>query len=204
MSITMPGIAIEALPRAVTVDPPLTDAEFEALCFTADNIQLERTRDGVIHMHSPALLLTGDGNAEIIRQLRNWWHTHRRGRVFDSNTGFFLPDSSMLSPDAGYVGPAKLEGLTPEDYEHFLRLCPDFVIELRSRSDSLAKVKRKMELWMENGAALGWLVNPDTRTVYCYQPDARGIAFAGKALSGTGPVEGFVLDLEEVWRCYEV
>ena len=174
------------------------------LCFTADNVQWERTRDGVIHMHSPTGGFTGRGNAEITYQLRKWWHTHRRGEVFDSNTGFFLPDSSMLSPDAAYVGPAKLEGLTAEDYHHFLRLCPDFVIELRSHSDSLSQVQRKMERWMENGAALGWLVNPDTRTVYCYQPDSRESAYAGKFLPGTGPVEGFVLDLEELWRCYEV
>jgi Uma2 family endonuclease len=133
----------------------LTDAEFEALCRDNDNVQIERTREGVIRMNPPAGGLTGDGNAEIIRQLRNWWMVHRRGRVFDSNTGFYLPDSSMLSRDAAYVGANKLKGLTRTQLTGFPRLCPDFVIELLSESDSLARAKSKMELWIENGATLG-------------------------------------------------
>ena len=142
-------------------------------------------------------------NTELTRQLRGWWHTHRRGRVV-SYAGFFVPDGSLLSPDLAYIGSAQLKGLTAADYEHFPRLCPDFVIELRSISDTLRDAKRKLEVWMENGAALGWLVDPYSRTVHLYQRDVLPLAFTGKLLSGTGPVEGFTLDLEEVWACYEL
>ena len=101
---------LRPLPRTLTVDPTLTDAEFEALCLKNDDVQFERTSEGAIRMNPPAGMLTGDGNSEIIGQLRNGWDTHHQGRVSDSNTGFFLPDGAMLSPDAAYVLPEQLKG----------------------------------------------------------------------------------------------
>jgi Uma2 family endonuclease len=103
---------LSPLPRSLAVDPPLSDAEFEALCFDNDGVQFERTREGAIRINPPSGALTGDGNSEINWQLRNWWDSHRRDRVFDNNTGFFLPGLSMLSPDAAYVLPEQLKGLT--------------------------------------------------------------------------------------------
>jgi Uma2 family endonuclease len=186
-------LSIEAeLPRSLILDPPLTDAEFEALCAANDLIYFERTREGEILMQSPAGGFTSDGNAEIVSQLRSWWKTHRRGRVFDSSGGFFLPDGSMLNPDAAYVLPG------------FPRLCPDFVVELLSISDSISKAQQKMERWIENGATLGWLIDPYKKKVYVYQPGREAVAVSGNAVQGQGPVEGFTLDLEELWRCYEI
>jgi Uma2 family endonuclease len=130
-------------PRSLVVNPPLTDVEFEALCMTSELFRFERTREGEILMHSPTGGFTGDGNSEINTQFRNWWKTHRPGRVFDSNGGFFLADHSMLSPDASYVLPTKLKGLTKEDLTGIPRLCPDFVIELLSVSDSVPDAGRK-------------------------------------------------------------
>ncbi len=127
----------------MVLDPPLTDAEFEALCAANDLVHFERTREGEILMHPPAGGFTSQGNAEIVSQLRSWWKTHRRGRVYDSNAGFYLPDGSMLSPDAAYVLPEKLKGLTKDELTGFPRLCPDFVVELFSKSDSMAETKEK-------------------------------------------------------------
>jgi Uma2 family endonuclease len=198
-------LSIEAeLPRSLILDPPLTDAEFEALCAANDLIYFERTREGEIVMQSPAGGFTSDGNAEIISQLRSWWKTHRRGRVFDATGGFFLPDGSMLNPDASYVLPHKLEGLDKHDLTGFPRLCPDFVVELLSISESLSKAQQKMERWIENGASLGWLIDPYEKKVYVYEAGAETATVSGNALQGRGPVEGFTLDLEELWRCYEI
>jgi Uma2 family endonuclease len=191
-------------PRSLVLNPSLTDAEFEALCLASDWFRFERTREGEILMHPPAGGLTGDGNAEIVGQLRLWWKTHRRGRVFDSSTGFFLPDSSILNPDAAYVLPAKLKGLTKDDLTGFPRLCPDFVIELLSKSDSVVKARGKMERWIENGATLAWLIDPYKRKVYVYEPGCKASSVSRKAVPGKGPVDGFTLDLDELWRCYEV
>jgi len=81
----------------------MSDEEFEAFCMRNEDVRIERTREGAIRMNPPTGLLTDDGNAEIIHRLRSWWDTHHRGRVLGSNAGFFLPDGSMLSPDASYL-----------------------------------------------------------------------------------------------------
>jgi len=155
-------------------------------------------------MHPPTGLLTSDGNAEITSQLRLWWKAHRRGRVANSNGTFFLADSSMLSPDASYVLPNKLKGLTKDELTGFPRLCPDFVVELLSVSDTLPKAREKMERWIENGVTLGWLIDPYKKKVYVYEPGGQDAVVSGNAISGKGPVERFTLDLDELWRCYEV
>jgi Uma2 family endonuclease len=191
-------------PRSMVLDPPLTDAEFEALCLGSEWFSFERTREGEILMHPPTGGLTGGGNARINGQLYSWWKSHGRGEIFDSNTGFFLPDGSMLSPDASYVLPQKLKSLTKDNLTGLPYLCPDFVIELLSKSDSLPKAREKMELWIENGAALGWLVDPYKKKVHLYQTGRKASAVSGKAVRGTGPVEGFSLDLQELWHCYEI
>jgi Uma2 family endonuclease len=193
-----------ATPRIVVLDPPLTDAELEALSIASDWFRLERSREGKILMHPPAGGLTSSGNAEIGSQLHSWWMTHERGRVFDSSGTFFLADSSMLSPDASYVLPQKLKGLTKDELTGFPRLCPDFVIELLSISDSLPKAREKMERWIENGDALGWLIDPYKKKVYVYEHGSQVTVVSGNTVQGKGPVEGFVLNLDELWRRYEV
>jgi len=203
MSTLLP-VDVRFAARTLVLDPPMTDAEFEELCRANDNVQFERTREGVIQMNPPAGGLTSDGNAEIIWQLRDWWKSHRRGKVFDSNGGFYLADGSMLSPDAAYVSVEKLNGLTKDQLTGFPRLCPDFVIELLSVSDSLASTQEKMERWIENGAKLGWLIDPYVQKVYVYAPGLPPASVAEACINGAGPVEGFELDLQEIWRCYEV
>jgi Uma2 family endonuclease len=193
-----------ATPRIAVLDPPLTDAGLEALCTASDWFRLERTREGKILMHPPAGGFTSRGNAEIVSQLNSWWKTHRRGMVFDSSGTFFLADSSMLSPDASYALPNKPKGLTKGDLTGFPRLCPDFVIELLSISDSITKAQEKMERWIENGATLGWMIDPYKKKVYVYEGGNKITVVSGNAVHGNGPVEGFVLDIDELWRCYEV
>src|SRR5579884_2155470 len=147
---------------------------------------------------------TGNANSVINYQLSAWWDTHGQGMVFDSSTGFVLPDTSIMAPDAAYIRETKAQQITEEDGQHFLRMCPDFVIELLSVSDSPAKTKRKMESWISNGAELGWLIDPYRKQVLVYgygNDDAR--IETGPSVKGTGPVEGFTLDLNKVWRCYQ-
>jgi Uma2 family endonuclease len=201
--ITLLQVDVE-IPRSLVLDPPLTDAEFEALCAANELIYFERTREGEILMHSPAGGFTSRANAGIVAQLYAWWKTHKQGMLCDSSGGFFLPDGSMLNPDASYILPHKLEGLTKDELTGFPRLCPDFVVELLSISDSVPKAQQKMERWIENGAALGWLIDPYKKKVYVYEPGCEAAAESGNAVHGKGPVEGFTLDLDELWRCYEI
>ena len=203
MSTLLP-VDVRFAARTLVLDPPMTDAEFEELCRANDNVQIERTREGVIQMNPPAGGLSSRSNFEISRQLGAWWIVHERGEVFDSSGGFYLPDGSMLSPDAAYVLPETLKGLTEEDLSGFPRLCPDFVIELLSASDNLTATKVKMQRWIENGAKLAWLVDPYERKVYVYSPGVATVTVSDSTVRGTGPVEGFVLDLTRVWRGFRV
>lgn len=191
-------------PRRIVLTPPLNDEEFERMSEQCDGACLERSKEGTIIVNAPAGSMTSDGNSEINRQLRNWWTLHRRGRVYDSNCGFFLPDGSSLSPDAAYVTSEQLEGLTRNQRVRFLRLAPAFVIELRSESDRITEVQRKMTNWIANGVQLGWLIDPEKRQVHVYRPGVAPVVEPEMKIAGSGPVAGFVLNLEEVWRCYEI
>jgi Uma2 family endonuclease len=199
-----PIIEIPVLPpRSLVVDPPLSDDEFELLSELSQSAMLERSKDGTILVNAPAGGMSSSGNAEITRQLTNWWIQHRSGRAFDSSAGFYLPDGSILSPDAAYATAQQLQGLTRDDLARFLRLAPAFVIELRSESDRLPPAEEKMESWIANGVQLAWLIDPSARQVRIYQPGLKPRQESGLRIAGSGPVEGFVLDLEEVWRCFE-
>jgi Uma2 family endonuclease len=197
-------LEIPALPpRTIALDPPLSDEEFERLSEKCDFAFLERSKEGTIIVNAPAGGMTSDGNSEINQQLRSWWKSHRRGRAFDSSGGFFLPDGSVLNPDAAYATAEQLQGLSREQLVRFPRLTPAFVIELRSESDKLSAVEEKMQAWIANGAELAWLIDPNAKQVHVYQRGAAARIEAAGRIAGSGPVEGFVLDLEEVWRCYE-
>ena len=200
---TILEIPIPKVQNTVVIDPPLTDEEFERMSMTAEAVKLERTRDGKIIVNAPAGFDSGSANSEINDQLRAWWKQHRKGRVFDNNTGFFLPDGSSLSPDGGYVTEEQLSGLTKTDRSRFLYRTPAFVIELLSPSDSLRATKEKMEAWIANGAKLGWLIDPRKRQVHIYEPETPARVESGEKVAGSGPVEGFVLELAPVWECYE-
>lgn len=197
-------LEIPVLPqRTIALHPPLTDDEFERMSEHCDGASLERSKEGAIIVNPPAGHSTSDANSEINRQLRNWWIRHRHGRTSDSSGGFFLPDGSSLNPDAAYVTSEQLQGITQEDRTRFLRLAPAFVIELRSPSDSLGQCMKKMKNWMANGVEVGWLVDPYAKQVHVYEQGASSRVESGLTVAGSGPVEGFALDLEEVWRCFE-
>ena len=170
---------------------------------TSELVKLERTKDGKIIVNPPAGFDSGSANIEINFQLMSWWKTHRRGRVSDNNTGFFLPDGSSFSPDGGYVSEEQLHGLTKKDRAHFLHGTPAFVLELLSPSDSLPATKEQMEAWIDNGAKLGWLVDPRKRQILIYEAGKPPRTESGTKVAGSGPVEGFVLELGSVWECFE-
>jgi Uma2 family endonuclease len=201
---TLLRIDPEFLPRTLVLDPPLTDAEFEELCSDVRScIQFERTKEGVVRMNPPAGGFTGSGNQEISRQLGNWWAARQTGRVFDSSTGFHLPDGSILSPDASFVSQERLSTLPKGGLRGFPHICPDFVIELLSESDGAKAAKEKMSDWIVNGARLAWLVDPYRQQVLVFRPDREMEPIAGERIAGDGPLEGFVLDLTRVWKCYQ-
>lgn len=187
------------LPAVLTVGP-MTDEAFAQLCAEHPDVQLELSACGELIIGPLAHTWTGARNGEITGQLRNWARTDKRGVAFDSSTGWLLPNTARRAPDAAWVQKDRIKGLDPQAFSRFWPLCPDFVIELRSPTDRIRLLREKMEEWLGNGAQLGWLIDPETRTVEVYRPGVEAETLVGPlSARGEGPVDGFVLDLAPVW-----
>lgn len=178
----------------------MTDDEYFEFCAANDGLRIERTADKEIIVMAPAGGETGHRNTELTIQVGVWAKRDGRGKAFDSNTGFILPDGSALSPDASWIENSRLRALSREQKRKFIPLCPDFVVELTSPSDCLPQVHKKMEQWMANGAKLGWLIDADNKTVYIYRPDREPQSLIGiDRVEGEGSVAGFALELKDIF-----
>lgn len=179
----------------------MNDREFEEFCRLNRDLRIEMTAEGDLIIMSPTFSRTGNRNAKITTQLGVWTEADGTGFSFDSNALFILPNGAKRSPDASWVSKSRITSLTEEERAKFLPLCPDFVIELRSSSDSLDELHDKMREYMANGARLGWLLDPTTRTVYVYRADGsmKDIKDAER-VEGESPVARLVLDLRKIWN----
>jgi len=175
----------------------LNDEEFFQFCIENRDLRIERNSNLEIVIMSPTSSLSGKINTEIIRQLSNWNVLKKTGEVFDSSTGFTLPDRSVFSPDASWVSSAKWSALTEEQKNSFSPVCPEFIIEIRSKSDSFQEMHNKMNKWIMNGCQLGWLIDPLNKEVHSYKPGQSPEIVYGftQPVYANVPVEGFVLDL---------
>jgi len=178
----------------------LSDAELLELCRRNPELRIERTAEGDLIVMSPAGGESARRNARLVAALVNWADEDSTGLVYDSSGGFILPNGAMRSPDAAWVRKARLSGLSEEQREGFLPLCPDFVIELWSPSDALGDLRAKMESYVAGGAQLGWLIDPGERRVYVYRPGAEVEVLENhRKLAASPDLPGFVLDLELIW-----
>jgi len=178
----------------------MNDEEFFEFCQLNPELRIERTSEGDIIVMSPTGGKTGRRNAKLIARVTNWAEQDATGQVFDSSTVFILPNSAGRSPDVCWVRNGRWNSLTAKEQEQFPPLCPDFVVELRSQSDSLKNLKEKMEEYIANGAQLGWLIDPVEHKVQIYRPDAAAeVLDDPKEVSGEPLLKGFVLDVQSLW-----
>ena len=190
------GALFLALPPVVRLD----EDQFYDLCRVNRELRIERLAGGGLSIMPPAGGDTSRRNAEIARQLGNWARRTRTGTSFDSSCGFVLPNGAIRSPDASWVRRDRLAALTERQRSRFLPLCPDFVVELRSPSDSLPVLHGKMREYVDNGTTLGWLIDPLHREVCAYRPGAAVERLrAPEHLSAEPLLAGFRLDLFDVW-----
>lgn len=189
-----------ALPTTLELKIDLTDEQFLQLCQNNRDLKFERTATGDLIIMPPTGGTTGDRNADLTFQLRAWNRQHRLGKTFDSSTGFKLLNGADRSPDAAWIAQARWDRLTPEQQDKFPPICPDFVVELMSPSDTLEKVQAKMQEYLANGARLGWLLNRKGKQVEVYRPNqpVELLTFP-TTLSGERILPEFVLDLSEIW-----
>ena len=192
-------IALE-LPSTTTLH--VTHQQFTELVIANRDLRLERTATGELIVNPPTGGESGRKNSSLTTQVGNWDEANENlGVVFDSSTGFILPNGAIRSPDASWVRRERWEALTPEQRKGFVPLCPDFVVELRSATDSLPKLQAKMLEYLENGAQLGWLINPQNQQVEIYR-QGRDVEILDRPteLSGEDVLPGFRLNLRRIWR----
>ena len=178
----------------------LTEEKFFQLCQKNRDLKFERSAQGDITIMAPEGSDTGMRSIEISADLVFWNRRKKLGVAFGSSTGFILPNGAMRSPDASWILKERWEALTPEQQSKFAPICPDFVVELMSQSDSLSVTQAKMQEYQDNGARLGWLINRKDRQVEIYRiGQCVEILQSPIALSGEIVLPEFVLELASIW-----
>jgi Uma2 family endonuclease len=182
----------------------MDDEQFYQFCRINRDLQFERTAEGDILIMAPEAGSSGYGGTKLVALLDQWAERDGTGRVFGPSTGFILPNGATRSPDVAWLRNERLDALTDKQWQRFLPLCPDFVLELRSPSDALRRLQQKMEEYRQNGAQLGWLLDPVDKQVHVYRPGAAVEILDHPAeLSGEPLLRGFVLDVPRIWAAME-
>lgn len=184
------------LPETLTI----TQDQFQKIAAANRDLRLEKTARNELIIMPPTGCSTGRKNFNLAGQLFVWNERHKLGIAFDSSTAFHLPNGADRSPDVAWIRRERWESLTPEQQDDFAPICPDFVIELRSKTDSIKTLKKKMKEYLANGLQLGWLINPQARQVEIYRADREVEVLQNPTyLSGENILLEFVLNLQKVW-----
>ncbi len=180
---------------------PITDEDFLKLSRENQDLQIEMTKDGDLIIMPGTGGLTGNRNARIIARAVIWAERDASGVTFDSDTIFRLPNGAKKLPDFSWVKNEKWDSLTSEEKEKIVPFAPDFLIELRSPTDSLTDLQAKMQEYIENGVSLGWLIDPTERRVFIYRPNEKVETLENPVkVSGEPLLKGFTFHLKEIWE----
>jgi Uma2 family endonuclease len=203
----MTNLQIQTEPMSMTVDisslmtlPQMSDEQFYEFCHRNANLRIERNANGEVIVMPPAFSDTGNRNFKVAVQLGIWAERDGTGEGFDSSAGFTLPNGAMRAPDASWIKLDRWNALTDKQKASFAPICPDFVVELRSTSDTLKSLQTKMQEYIENGASLGLLIDRQSRTVYCYRADGSvAVLNQPEQVSCDPELPGFALQMAKIW-----
>lgn len=175
--------------------------EFYDFCMRHEDLNLELSSEGDLIIVPPTGGKTGHRNSKLNLRFGLWAETDGTGLTFDSSSMFSLPNGAKRSPDLCWIKKERWDALSEREQERFSPICPDFVVELRSPSDSLKRLQGKMEEYAANGAQLGWLLDPSARKVYVYRPGAEvEVLEDPESVSGEPLLRGFTLDVRALWE----
>ncbi|MEL7062207.1 MAG: Uma2 family endonuclease [Bacteroidota bacterium] len=179
----------------------MSDEDFFLFCQEMRDYHIERKADGTILIMEPSGSESGHFDLIVGSELNNWTRERKNGVAFGSSTGFTLPNKAVRSPDASWIAIEKWKALPKEDRKRFAHISPDFVIEVRSETDSLSSLQEKMKEYIGNGVRLAWLIDPQRETVWIYRKDGSvdEVTSFDQVLSGEDVLEGFALTLSEFW-----
>jgi Uma2 family endonuclease len=175
----------------------MTDEAFKRFCAANPDLRIEMDKDKNLIVMAPTFSQTGRYNAKLLTSVENWSEATNLGYAFDSSTGFRLPNGAKRSPDVSWITKERWEALSEDEKEDYAPICPDFTIELRSKTDRLKRIQAKMEEYLENGCRLGWLIDPVEQQVFIYRLNGSIEIINGfdKQLSGEDVLPDFVFDL---------
>jgi Uma2 family endonuclease len=189
-----PAVVLKLAPLVKLDDDQLFD-----FCQLNRDLRIERDAEGVLLLMAPGGGASSARNLEVCRQLGNWAERDGSGVAFDSSVGFILPNGALRSPDAAWVRRERWEALSRDQREKFPPICPDFAVELRSPSDRLPQLQRRMRELIRNGTQLGWLIDPPRRAVHVYRPSQPvETHLAPTSLAADPVLPGFILDLTTI------
>ena len=178
---------------------PFSDEEFAEFCSKYPELRVEMNSEGEMMIMLPVISDGGRRNFNLTARFGAWVAADGTGVGFDSSTGFTLPNGAKRSPDLSWIKRERWDALTEEQKDSFAPICPDFVVELRSRSDRLRSLREKMEEYIENGAQLGWLIDPLEAKIHVYSPDAAVQMLDNPSeIAGEPLLKGFILKLEGI------
>lgn len=179
----------------------LSDEQFTALCQANDTLRFERSPEGFLMVMEPTDGYSGNRNVKLSTELEIWNRNQESGIVFDSSTGFSLPNNAIYSPDAAWVAKERWESLTEQQKEKFPPICPDFIIELKSNTDYIKGLQQKMQHYLDCGCKLAWLIDPYSEKVYIYaQNQELTIVSFEEELDGNTVLPGFKLHLATLFK----
>jgi Uma2 family endonuclease len=185
---------------SLTASSPMTNARFYQFCLSNPDLRIERSALGEITIMSPAFSDTGNRNFKISQQVGNWADEDGSGEVFDSSAGFTMPNGATRSPDTSWILTDRWNALTPEEQASFAPIVPDFVIELKSTSDTLTGLQEKMQEYIENGVRLGLLIDRKSRRVHRYRPgQSPEVLDNPEQVSCEPELMGFALKMAKIW-----
>ena len=193
---------LTGLPLPITLRPPspFSDDDIFALSEKNQALRIEKNAEGDLLIMTPLGGQSGIWEVRLLRELSYWAEEDGRGVTFSSNTGFNLPDGSMLSPNASWISNRRWDSLTSKDRRRYPPLCPEFVVEILSATDSVNSLDAKMETWIANGAQLAWLIDPYAATLTIYRPGQdRDVLKRPDFVEAGSPVVGFRLTTANLW-----
>lgn len=180
--------------------PKMTDIQFYEFCRTNPDLRIERNANGEVIVMPPAFSDIGNRNFKISQQVGNWADEDDTGEVFDSSAGFTLPNGATRSPDTAWIRLDRWNALLPAQQASFAPIVPDFVVELRSSSDTLSGLQEKMQEYIEQGVQLGLLIDRKTRKVHVYRCNCEPKVWENPELVSCEPeLPGFVLKMAKIW-----
>ena len=194
------AFADSELPVRLRFARTFTDDELARFCSDHEPFRVERDSNGELILMSPTHSDGGGLETDLLVELAVWARADGRGKCFGSNSGFTLPDTSVRAADAAWIAWDRWNALSSAERHSYARLCPDFVIELRSDSDRLKDIREKMAMWIANGVQEAWLVDPERKIVEVYRPGQETELHENpSSVQGSGPVLGFELVMSRLW-----